>query len=305
MTHANRTPFAFSHREPDARTSVVGLEGDLDLASAPRLKWALVDLIEAGHNLLVVDLARVTFMDSTALGVLIGVNRRLAATGILAIACPQRDVIKLFEVTGLDKRLQLFPTVDAALARVHESPPRAGERSEPAEVLGDQSAEVESASTAEGRRDSSPREPAEGEVPLTGDAAVVLGIASTAMPFARAPEEQVERWLRALRPYGDAGVALTALGVGEAPAGQAPVRRADERPRRARATDPDVVATVTQHARRIARRRRASTIGTSDLLGAVMEVYGSDFDRVLALHGIERDAVTERLGLGLPGPLNS
>ncbi len=44
---------------------------------------------------------------------------------------------------------------------------------------------------------------------------MALGIASTAMPFARTPEAILERWLRILRLSGDAGVALQALGVGE------------------------------------------------------------------------------------------
>ena len=52
---------------------------------------------------------------------------------------------------------------------------------------------------------------------LAPDAAIVLGIASTAMPFARTPHEEVERWLRVLRMHGQVGIALQALGVSEQP----------------------------------------------------------------------------------------
>ena len=44
---------------------------------------------------------------------------------------------------------------------------------------------------------------------------MVLGIASTAMPFARTADEEAERWLRVLRLHGEVGAALQALGVSE------------------------------------------------------------------------------------------
>ena len=47
---------------------------------------------------------------------------------------------------------------------------------------------------------------------LAPDAAMVLGIAATAIPFARTPEEEVERWLRLLRLHGEVGAVLQALG---------------------------------------------------------------------------------------------
>ena len=53
-------------------------------------------------------------------------------------------------------------------------------------------------------------------VPLSQDAALVTALAGTAMPFAHSTEDQVERWLRALRLHGRVGAAMQALGVGEA-----------------------------------------------------------------------------------------
>jgi anti-anti-sigma regulatory factor len=59
-------PFAFSHRTIDGRTSVLALEGDLDLTSAPRLSWALFDLRDNGRSRIIVDLSPATFMDRPA-----------------------------------------------------------------------------------------------------------------------------------------------------------------------------------------------------------------------------------------------
>jgi hypothetical protein len=130
------------------------------------------------------------------------------------------------------------------------------------------------------------------------DAAMVLGMAATAMPFARSREDQAERWLRILRLHGEAGTALQGLGVSEGPleeshhnggAGGEAGERSD--------AVTDVVAAVTEDAVVHATRRAAPAIGTADVLVAVMNVYGEDFDRVLHVHGTDRDEVLERLGV--------
>jgi hypothetical protein len=127
---------------------------------------------------------------------------------------------------------------------------------------------------------------------LTPDAAIVLGIASTAMPFARSAEDQAERWLRVLRVHGEAGVALTTLGVSEAPL-EVPARPGQH-------VEPvvgDTVTGVTDQAIQVATERGAEVAGTADILVAVMRVYGPEFDRVLEAHGTDRTEVLERLGV--------
>ena len=110
--------FGISQRELDRRTSVISIEGELDLATAPRLKWMLMDALEAGHEELVVDLSLTTFMDSTALGVLVGVNRSLGVDARMAIVCLRSTVLKIFELSGLDGMFMICSTVDEALAHV-------------------------------------------------------------------------------------------------------------------------------------------------------------------------------------------
>ncbi len=132
---------------------------------------------------------------------------------------------------------------------------------------------------------------------LAPDAAIALGIASTAMPFARTPEDEAERWLRVLRLHGQVGIALQALGVSEVPlsGGGAGAERAGAGAMSA--GDRDAVARVTEYAIRIADERRARALSTRDILMAVMHVYGEDFDRVLQVHGTDREEVLERLGM--------
>jgi len=111
-----KVTFSISQRVLDAQTSVLSVEGELDLASAPKLKWALADVLDAGARQLVVDLSRVTFIDSTALGVLVGVHRSLGSGMRMGIACSHPDVLNIFELTGLDATFDMFSTFDDALA---------------------------------------------------------------------------------------------------------------------------------------------------------------------------------------------
>jgi hypothetical protein len=133
---------------------------------------------------------------------------------------------------------------------------------------------------------------------------MVLGIASTAMPFARTPEAEAERWLRILRRHGEAGAALQALGVSDGTLREPSEPSADRSEPSAdregtapgHADDRDAVALVAEHAARIASRRGATGVATIDVLMAVMHVYGEDFDRVLRAHGTDRDTVLVLLG---------
>jgi hypothetical protein len=132
---------------------------------------------------------------------------------------------------------------------------------------------------------------------LAPDAAIVLGIAATAIPFARTPEDEAERWLRLLRLHGEVGAALQALGVSEDSL-RAHAGESVDGERFADAVNPDhrdVIALVTEHAARVAIGRGAAGIGTIDVLMAVMEVYGTVFERALHAHGTDADEVLQRL----------
>jgi anti-sigma B factor antagonist len=125
-TPSDAHPFAIYKRELDDRTSVISVEGELDLSTAPRLKWLLMDSFESSPRLLVADLSLVTFMDSTALGVLVAVQRKLSADASLALVCTSENVLQIFEFSGIGSAFAIFPTLDQALAHVRGDAARAG-----------------------------------------------------------------------------------------------------------------------------------------------------------------------------------
>ncbi|MET0510717.1 MAG: hypothetical protein ABW135_03410 [Thermoleophilaceae bacterium] len=130
-------------------------------------------------------------------------------------------------------------------------------------------------------------------IPLSQDAALVVALAGTAMPFAHSAEDEAERWLRALRLHGHVGASLQALGVGESPlmtGSEAEVDGPGTPP-----MGPDVLDDVTKRASDLAAAREAETVGTADILFAVLDVYGKLFDRVLYLRGTSREELAERL----------
>lgn len=132
---------------------------------------------------------------------------------------------------------------------------------------------------------------------LAPDAAMVLGIAATAIPFARTPEDEAERWLRLLRLHGEVGATLQALGVSEDSLREHAERVEHSEPQAVEreAENRDVIARVGERASQIAQARGVSGVGTTDLLMAVLEVYGSVFERALRAHGTDVEEVLERL----------
>jgi anti-sigma B factor antagonist len=110
--------FAISQRELDGAAKVLTVAGELDLSSAPSLKWSLTDVLDGGCSQLVLDLSLVTFIDSTALGVLVGVQMRLTVGTRLAIVCANAKVLEILELTGLVGTFELFSTLEQALVYV-------------------------------------------------------------------------------------------------------------------------------------------------------------------------------------------
>ena len=100
----------------DDTRQVVAVAGEIDLFTAPELKQKLTDAIEGGKSRIVVDLTDTSFLDSTALGVLIGAVKRLRTRdGALVIVNVDQNIAKTFEITGLDQIFTIRPTRDEAV----------------------------------------------------------------------------------------------------------------------------------------------------------------------------------------------
>src|SRR5436190_9456595 len=101
---------------------VISLVGEVDLYTAPEFKQQLLDVIASGGKDVVVDFSNTTFIDSTTLGVLVGGVKRLRAQdGRLSLVSSDRNITKIFEITGLDRVFTIYPTRDEALAKTGAS----------------------------------------------------------------------------------------------------------------------------------------------------------------------------------------
>lgn len=101
---------------PDA-SNVLPLEGEIDLHVSPRVSASLGAMIEQKPNRLVVDLSKVTYIDSSGLAVLIeGMQNVEAYGGKFVLAGIQDNVKPIFEIARLDQVFIIFPHVDAALS---------------------------------------------------------------------------------------------------------------------------------------------------------------------------------------------
>jgi anti-sigma B factor antagonist len=109
--------FSVSSERLDDDLGVVALSGEVDIFTAPQFKESLLELLDGGVKRLVVDLSDVTFIDSTALGVLIGGVRRVhGAGGAMTIVVTTRPVERVLSVTGLDRVFSMHATREEAVA---------------------------------------------------------------------------------------------------------------------------------------------------------------------------------------------
>ena len=104
-------------RQDKGECAVLALRGELDVNGGPRLRDALAEAIGDGGPRIVVDLEGIDFIDSAGLGVLVGgLKRARTNDGDLVLVCTGRTVLKVMEITGLTRILEIHASREDALA---------------------------------------------------------------------------------------------------------------------------------------------------------------------------------------------
>jgi anti-sigma B factor antagonist len=95
---------------------VITVEGELDVATAPRLRNELLRVDQEGAQEIVVDLLKVSFVESVALGILAEASKRTKARGgTFRVVCDDRRIARIIEITGLHRVLWLHSNLREAL----------------------------------------------------------------------------------------------------------------------------------------------------------------------------------------------
>ena len=109
--------FRIEEERPAPGVTVLVVQGDADLHAAPQLRDRLGAALDAGGSGVVVDLTKTSFLDSTALGVLLGAVKRLRdGDGRIQLVVSRPEIRRIFEITLLDQVLPLAETRAEALA---------------------------------------------------------------------------------------------------------------------------------------------------------------------------------------------
>jgi len=105
---------------------IAAVAGEIDVSTVAQFRERLLELADDGGTL-IVDLNRVTFIDSTGLGALVATAGRAAEHGgSLYAVCAQPQPRRLLWMTGVDKRIPLAATVAGALMLQETSWGRSG-----------------------------------------------------------------------------------------------------------------------------------------------------------------------------------
>ena len=128
---AQETSLSLTSRTNRGGYVVAALGGDLGTASAPALRGQLFSLLRAASHL-IIDLSAVSHADAGGLAVLVGSGRRARLLGgSLRLAAPSPEVSRVLSATGMNRHLDVFPTVRAAIAGQPGLPGRSFRREPP------------------------------------------------------------------------------------------------------------------------------------------------------------------------------
>jgi anti-sigma B factor antagonist len=97
---------------------VVAAPEEIDITNAPELRSALLEAAAHGHGSLVADLSQTQFCDSSGLHTLLAAHKRAtAAGGDMLLVLPGNAVLRVFTITGVDRIIPNFTSLEEALAQ--------------------------------------------------------------------------------------------------------------------------------------------------------------------------------------------
>jgi anti-sigma B factor antagonist len=109
--------FELTEESGDGAAHVISVRGEIHVTTAPRFAERLTQAIESGQTALVLDMTGVEFIDSTGLSVLLNGLRLIGQKrGRLALVCANPTVLRLFQITNLDRTFDIFADRPAAIA---------------------------------------------------------------------------------------------------------------------------------------------------------------------------------------------
>jgi anti-sigma B factor antagonist len=111
--------FRTTERDVDGRTTIVTVDGEIHVSTAPEFSGVLSATIAGGRTQVVLDLTGVMFIDSTGLSVLLNALRRTTREGgRMALVCTNPTVLRLFEITRLDSTFDIHAELEPAVQAV-------------------------------------------------------------------------------------------------------------------------------------------------------------------------------------------
>lgn len=94
---------------PDAGGDTVIVRGEIDMATAPKLRDLLNQLVDSGSTRILLDCRGLAFLDSSGIGVLVAVRKRLGDDGVLTLEAPPAHVRKVLDLTGVSAHVAITP----------------------------------------------------------------------------------------------------------------------------------------------------------------------------------------------------
>ncbi len=119
MSAADSITTSLAHCEGVA---VVSVGGEIDLSTAPAFEAAIAGALDDDPPVLVIELSEVSFMASVGLRILAATHEKVGESAQVAIVANNPATSRPMELTGLDKVLSLYPTLDDALTAVSIEP---------------------------------------------------------------------------------------------------------------------------------------------------------------------------------------